>query len=159
MLSCETRSKNHFATEDENCDFKFEIEVESSSSYKYNSESGQLKKLINPFKEDELYADTTFFIPKKNLCELRKVIQTYEIAKYPREFHPESEISMTPEPSYHLQFVIDNQETEINWTRNTGVLLDNEDAFKLHEIINKIDSIILSSPEFQTLPKQEYDWL
>ncbi|GAB3011737.1 hypothetical protein GCM10027284_33980 [Cyclobacterium sediminis] len=55
------------STDDKNCDFKFEIDEESENSYNYDSQTGNLRKLIALFKEENLYADTTFFIPKASL--------------------------------------------------------------------------------------------
>jgi len=87
-----------------------------------------------------------------------EMFEAYKISSYPNEFHPKGMGMLTPSPSYHIIFTNNNQETEINWSINT-VTFESEEASKLREILNKIDSILLTSPEFRQLPKQEYEWL
>ncbi len=158
IIGCGTGDNRDSVLEKEKCDFYFEISVESSNSYKFNSQTGYLQKLINPFKENELNADTTLFIPEAFNCKLLNLYNLYKLSYYTKDFQPESSIEMTPEPSYFIKFKVNNKETEINWTRNTETF-ESEDAFRLHKVLHTIDSIILSSPEFKELPEQEYEWL
>jgi hypothetical protein len=157
-FGCGTKEKKDSIDESQNCNFRFQLKEESGNAYEYDSENGHLKKLINPFKKPVVYADTTFFFSKGSLCELMKLCQSYKITNYPKDFHPESNVISDMEPSYHIKITINKKTTEINWTKNT-THFKNEDAYKLHKVLNVIDSIILSSPEFKKLPKRQYDWL
>src|SRR5690554_303711 len=89
-IGCGTGERKDYVAEKENCDFHFEVIVESSNAYKFNSETGHLQKLINPFKDKKLYADTTFFIPESVNCQLLRLYNLYELSKYPKDFHPKS---------------------------------------------------------------------
>ncbi len=113
-LSCGRGDGKIMSTDDKNCDFKFEIDEESENSYNYDSQTGNLRKLIALFKEENLYADTTFFIPKASLCELMKMFETYNISTYPNDFRPKSNIALIPSPSYHIKFTKNNQVKVIN---------------------------------------------
>lgn len=159
-IGCQTGDKKEEVTEKETCDFNFEITVESANAYKFNSQTGDLQKLINPFKEKEIYADTTLLISEIVICKLLNMYQINKLSEYPMDFQPASSIEMTPEPSYHIKFEVDSQVTEINWTwtRNTETF-ESEDAYRLHKVLNTIDSLILASPEFRQLAEQEYEWL
>lgn len=143
---------------DENCSFQFEIDEASGSTFKYNSETGQLKKLINPFLDEPLYTDTVVFIPQKALCDLMTLCVKYKILEYPSEFKPESGIEVNPEPRYRLRFKIKDKVKEITWRTNTAIY-ESKEASDLNEIISTIDSLILSTPEFKALPEGQYKWL
>lgn len=81
---------------------------------------------------------------------------------YPDNFNPKGEMGVEPEPepepSYTIQFTIDGKNKKINWTKNTK-LFETKDAQALNEIISKINSLILTSPEFKALPERNYKWL
>ena len=141
-----------------NCSIEFEIDQESSIAYKYNSETGRLSKLIDPFKDEPLYADTVVRLPKNQLCELMKLYVGYKVLDYPDHFKPESRIEVTPEPAYRLRFIYQGKTKEIKWTSNTASF-ETEEAANLNEIITKIDSLILSTNEFKALPDGQYEWL
>lgn len=157
-LTTGCNSKRTDSKELENCSFEFEINQESTSAYKYNSETGRLSKLVEPFKDEPLYADTVVRIPKKQLCKLMTLYTEYKIFDYPNQFKPESGIEVTNEPAYLLKFTYQGKKKEINWTSNT-VFLGTKEAVNLNEIIKTIDSLILSTPEFKSLPKGQYQWL
>jgi len=157
-LTTGCNSKRADSKQLENCSFEFEIDQESSMAYKYNSETGRLSKLIDPFKDEPLYADTVLRIPKEQLCELMKLYAEYKIFDYPVQFKPESGIEVTHEPAYLLKFTYQGKKKEINWTSNTTIF-GTKEAANLNEIINTIDRLILSTPEFKALPRGQYQWL
>ena len=94
---------------EQDCSFNFVIDIESSNSYIYNSENGHLKKPINPFVKDTLYADTTLFLTHTNLCKLMSLCKSKDVMKYHINFKPKSDIEIVPEPSYKIQFNIDGK--------------------------------------------------
>lgn len=152
-------SKRADSKQIKNCSFEFEIDQESSMAYKYNSKTGRLSKLIDPFKEKPLYADTVLRISNEQLCKLMTMYVEYKISDYPDQFKPASKgIVIVPEPAYQLKFKYKDKIKEINWTSNTCISAT-EEAIHLNEIIRIIDSLILSTPEFKALPEGQYEWL
>lgn len=149
LASCSCKTKT--------CDFNFEIEVKNSISFSYSSSTGSLKKLINPFEEEIIFADTTYEFSKEALCDLMRMVQRYKIMEYPSEFRPESEVRLDPSPSYLVKFKVGNQTKEISWNVNT-VTFNSIKANNFKKVLNKIESAILSSAEFQSFPEQEYYW-
>jgi len=143
--------------ETKTCEFSFEIEVKSSNSFSYNSSTGSLRKLINPFKKEIIFADTTYQFSKDAFCDLMRMVQSYKIMEYPNEFRPESDIRMDPSPSYLVKFTVGNETKEISWKENTEIF-NTIKANNFKKVLNKIENIILSSAEFQSLPEGEYYW-
>lgn len=139
------------------CKFEFEIYEESPSAYNYNSKTGQLRKLINPFTTEPLYADTIVYISEKELCDLMTLCSKINVFNYPNEFNPESGVEVIPEPSFQIRFTIDGRTKEINWKTNTA-FFETKEASDLYEVISKIDSLIYSTSEFQSLPEEQYLW-
>lgn len=158
FIGCNKSDKKDYVAEKKNCDFHFEINVKGPEAYKFNSQTGRLQKLINPFKDEKLYADTIFFVPKDITCELLRLYNLYELSKYPKDFHPENIIEIKPEPSYYIKFKVEGREKEIDWVKNT-MSSHSKEAKQLRKVLHMIDSVILKSPEFKHLPKQEYEWL
>ena len=159
LFGCNSRMTN--SNENNNCNFEFEIKQESSIAYNYNSKTGLLNKLIDPFKSDPIYADTVFKLPNEAICKIKKLYLENDIYDLAKDFKPKNDgIQVTPEPKYQLKFITQDSTKEINWSRNTVLVSrENEDAKNLKAIINLIDSLILSTPEFKSLPKGEYMWL
>ncbi len=158
VLTISCNSKQTDSKNLENCSFEFEINQTSSIAYKYNSETRRLSKLIDPFKDKPLYADTMVQISKKQLCELMKLYSEYKIFDYPDQFIPESRNKVIPEPAYQLNFTYQGKKKSINWKLNTA-MYSTKEAANLNKIIKTIDSLILSTPEFKALPKRQYQWL
>lgn len=152
VLTARCNSKQTEMEGIESCSFAFEIYQESSTAYRYNSKTGQLSKLITPFKDEPLFADTVVQIPKEQICKLMDLYDQYKVYNYPDQFKPESEIKVAPEPTYLLKFTYQGRAKEVTWKSNT-VILGTKEATNLKEIINAIDSIILSTPEYKALPE------
>lgn len=139
------------------CPFEIEIEVTNGSSFKYDSQTGSLSKLINPFEDQWVYADTTFYLTNDNRCEIMELFNRIDVFSYPDEYRPEIEFEITPEPAYKINLTIEGKKKTITWTENTETC--EEAASNLRSVIFHLDSIIYTSSEFKSLPQQEYEWL
>jgi hypothetical protein len=135
----------------EDCNFEFQIVLDGTNSYKYDSNSGRLQKLI----EVDQYSDTTFFLSTESICMLARLCVQNKLMNFPEKFTQDSANKGLFDPSYDLHFTLSGRAKRIIWEKNTTWLVTDE-AIRLHSILSKIDSLIVTSPEFRALPASTF---
>jgi len=128
------------------------FEIEFKDEYlSYSSKSGKIKKLINPFKDPIVFADTLLFLSEKELGHLKGLYTGYNIQHYPDTLYDISASSMNFYKNRKIKFSFNGNNKIVVFNKNGSI-----ESIRLHKIVDELLSIIGSSSEFKSLPQEQY---
>lgn len=140
-------------TRQPNCDFDFQIDAHI---YQYDSRTGKLKKLIDPFSDDSLqvYADTVLLLTEENICSLAELCRFNSLENFPDSLVQEIENEVFLGQSCKFSFSNGELLKTVVW--ENGYIPSTKEETIIISIFLTIDSLLTNSKEFKALPEIKY---